>query len=249
MQAFESSYVSLASLTKTLGTSVRGLANECRKLGIPMLEFPRANGTSLQSFVKREHVPAEWLSPALYAAHVGRAATEDARAILESAPTAKLRRYLDGLVEDAIPLPRLAGRPIHSIIAKACGFDRCASLRNANVAAMLTTFDAEDRVRYSVPEQESPVVVLRRYLDRLKEDCAEAPRWAGHLNLVAIARECKIHRNRLYQDTEAMALLKAFDTEMVEDRVAQEVPAGVHSLATLPRAKLAPGSVTTNAQG
>lgn len=61
IQAFQSSHVSLVSLTKALGTSARGLTNKCRKRGIPVQAFPRANGTGAQPFVRREHVPTEWL--------------------------------------------------------------------------------------------------------------------------------------------------------------------------------------------
>lgn len=69
LQAFESTHVSLASLTKALGTSVRGLTNKCRRRGIPIQVFPRANGTSPQPFVRREHVPAEWLGLCLWRQH------------------------------------------------------------------------------------------------------------------------------------------------------------------------------------
>jgi len=61
IMAFTSTYVSLAALRKTLGTSVRGLTNKCRKRGIPVEAFPRTNSPSPQPFVRREHVPAEWL--------------------------------------------------------------------------------------------------------------------------------------------------------------------------------------------
>lgn len=59
-----------------------------------------------------------------------------------------LRRYLEGLEERGEPLPRRAGEPNRTAIAKACGFDRQVLYQNPAAKALLDAYESEDRRRH-----------------------------------------------------------------------------------------------------
>jgi hypothetical protein len=119
-----------------------------------------------------------------------------------------LRTYLQDLRDNGKKLPRqIAGSPNKVAVAAACGFSRHVLYAYPAVVALLDGFDKYERQSGA---GEAPIVMLKRYLNKLRGSGQMLPRYGGKLNKVAIAKAGTFCRDIFYKDPEIVAYLKAY---------------------------------------
>lgn len=133
VDTFNLRFVSLAKLSRSLGTSSRALKTWCDDHGIVLFEISRGPGAPPQPFMNKSDEKAlvqEWSN----VRHATESRTFEQR---ERAHLQALAAYLDHLKERCEPLPMRAGQPNKSVIAKACGFHRAVLSSSEKAREML----------------------------------------------------------------------------------------------------------------
>jgi hypothetical protein len=139
-ERFRSEYVPLAALARRLGSHTAGLLRKCRDAGLAVISVPRADHPSPQPLLHRAE---KRRLIELWENEVRSRGAQRANAVPSCEE--RLRRYLDQLRATGQRLPRRAGRPSLSEIARACGINRNAFYVSGPVARMLKEFDVRER--------------------------------------------------------------------------------------------------------
>lgn len=194
VQQFSERLLSLLSLAKQLCTSVARLERICGASNIELFRVAKNDaGSSL---------------------YVARAMEEKVRCLVrENRPTQRLSpsdsltRYLDGMRQESLLLPRRAGEPNLVAIAKSCKFDRNAFYNNAATLGILREYQKEEEIRYGIRKKCAPAVALQEYLDNLSANNNPLPMRGGHPNKLRIAKICGFKRDCFYELPELNRLL------------------------------------------
>ncbi len=211
VECFNAEYVTLSRISDEIGTLAQHLLRRCGRHGIPVILVSRPNDQSSQPILARTWEPELMRIWRMEMEQRSRNAAvnlpEDRQSLRENA----LRKYLEDLGYSGRRLPRRAGVPNKAVIARACGFSRDVLYDCPTVIKLLDDFDRDDR-RQPGSDCLNAIGRFRRYLNALQETGVALPRWkADQPNKVAIAKACSFHRNFLYENSEAIALLDAFE--------------------------------------
>jgi hypothetical protein len=203
IEHFNAKYVALSKIAIQRGTSAKRLYQMCREDGIPVVTVSRDKRAPAQPILGRSHLPQLLERWDLYVKF-----RPKSHAKLKDECLGALRAYLQNLRDNGKKLPRLiAGRPNKLAIATACGFSRHVLYAYPAVVALLDEFDGNER---QLGAGEAPIVMLKRYLNNLRDSGQMLPRFGGKLNKVAIAKAGNFCRDTFYRNREVAAYLKAY---------------------------------------
>jgi hypothetical protein len=196
---FNSTYVPLSRIARSLGTLTKHLWRMCQKRGFEVLELPRPNKGASQPILPcsvEKAVICAWQKEQLVAVMKSRGPRRQAQ--IEA-----LRAYLQRLVDRKERLPQRAGMLNKAVIARACGFNRDVLYDDVEAIAMLDAFAARESIR-------TPAAALQSYLQEMQQRGQNLPLRDRKPNKTAIANACGFHRNVLYSDLQAIDLLNNF---------------------------------------
>lgn len=208
VDTFNAEYVVLQAVAMAQGTDARPLASLARKAGITVIDLLRPTGVS-QPILQRS---SEAALIAVWQKEQERRVTligrdeqmAERRRDYESA----LCQYLENLRLVGDKLPRRGGRPNKVAIARSCGFERDVLYSYPSVIAILEAYDQREHSQSGGDCLTVEEKVLA-YIDSLTAESKPLPRLANRqLNKLAIAKDCGIHRNVLYNRPELMAALE-----------------------------------------
>lgn len=120
VKEFNARFVSLVSLSKRFGTLSKYMKAWCDERGIEVVELPRGPGAPAQPLLRKTDEAAvceAWQE--LTKVKREKSLVHRQRMQLEA-----VTKYLGGLREQGLPLPRRAGQPNKAVIARACGISR-----------------------------------------------------------------------------------------------------------------------------
>jgi hypothetical protein len=203
---FSNRYRCLTELAKSMDTTTKRLTKLCSLASIPLIRVPRSHGPDAR-FISR--TDCDYLAE-LAAQNPAR--TSDPIPHAKTAAYRKeqaLRRYLENLSANEMLLPRRDGKPNLVAISKACGFSRDALYDHAGCKLLLEEFNLREIEKYKLRGKTDLSAELQKYIADLDQRGLPLPRRSsGRPNLAAIARACRLDRNRIYDDAKAMSLLK-----------------------------------------
>jgi hypothetical protein len=203
IKRFNAEYVTLSKIAIERGTSAKRLLAMCRTDGIPVVTVSRDKRAPAQPIVGRSDLPRLLEHWELYAKFRPKSHAE-----LKEECLGAFRRYLKDLCDQGEMLPRrISGMPNKVAIAAACGFPRRVLYKYPAVVALLDEFDGNERQSGA---GDSPIVMLKRYLNNLRDSGQPLPRYGGKLNKVAIAKAGNFCRDFFYKNPEVAAHLKAY---------------------------------------
>jgi hypothetical protein len=203
IERFNAEYVTLSKIAIPRGTSAKRLYQKCREDGIPVVTVSRGKRTPAQPILRQSDLLQLLERWDLYAK-----SRPKSHAKLKEECLGAFRSYLKDLRDNGKMLPRrIAGTPNKVAIAAACGLSRHVLYAYPAVVALLDEFDGNERQSGA---GEAPIVMLKRYLNKLRGSGQMLPRYGGKLNKVAIARACNFPRDVFYKNPEGAAHLKAY---------------------------------------
>lgn len=197
LQAFSEQYVALLKIGKREHVAVRTLHNLCIQKHIRTLRIPHDTvGESIFVACEDEAKLVEALS----------STRNEPRVSSESA----LSNYLSQLTQTGEKLPRRAGQPMLTEIAKACNFERSVFYKNKQIAKLLSDFDLAETQRNPDLRRIAPVEALENYLSNLSKSGQKPPLRGNKPNLRAIAEICRFKRDCFYEDSALLSKLDDF---------------------------------------
>jgi hypothetical protein len=209
LKHFSNRYVALREVGGEIGTTVSRLRRLCQKGAIPILSIPYMQ-KDVAWFIQRNDRSELLRLVSIYPTADDRRKNTAQESI---SPITRLQQYFDSLLKSALPLPRRGGLPNKSAIARACGFDRDFLSRNSAIVSLLSKFESQERHNKGINKRKD-IEHLRHYLEEVKRGKHLLPRLKnGRVNKFAIAKACEFHRNIFYSNTEATAMLDAFEME------------------------------------
>lgn len=140
VKEFNAQFVSLVSLSKRYGTLSKYMKAWCDERGIEVVELPRGPGAPVQPLLRKTDEAAvceAWQE--LTQKKRGKSLAHRQRMQLEA-----VTKYLGGLREQGLPLPRRAGQPNKAVIARACGISRNVLYTLTHAVELLDAYALEE---------------------------------------------------------------------------------------------------------
>lgn len=186
LHEFAKQFAALNGICKEHRTSVRRLYRLCLARNIPILRLSYDSGRECIFIAQKEK--AQLI-----------AGLDGIRPKARIASDQALQKYFDNLTESGMRLPRRAGQPLLTEIAKACKFDRSVFYKNPTLAKLLSDFDKREIQKNPELCHMAPLESLQKYLTEIEKTGKPLPFFGKKPNIKAIANACGFKRDLFYE--------------------------------------------------
>jgi len=200
-------YVTLGTLAKEIGTLPRVLRRQAKADGLDVLSLKCSRGL-LTDFILRDEA-AEFLRRIEISRREVAKIREHRQVSVSRAK--KLERYLYRMRKTGTPLPRKGRKLVHRTIAQEAGIDRGLLYSCQKAKALLASFDEEDATEHGI-DRRTDLEILAEELEAIAEikgDTSIMAEWAN-LGKKEICRRLSISRNLFYTTKDAGRVFEDF---------------------------------------